>query len=242
MCSGRTRNGPVGWAEHPRVPGILHFLASLEDFAAFFGPQGRLQQFRDQYLKLFFEDNLDALYSERRGGYLVRTDVLAQLETANRIRDAFFNSRGALGVQFTVEPLGLTANRRSSVLGVEGQLVPYSHGPSSSVGLIWPNSLGEGGESRVTLINGGGNSSTISYRGPWSLFRLLSQARLNGSAANSVDLSFSAGDGAMRYRITAEKAANPFTQRPFTGFVLPRTLLQDAPRRLAGQTPKPGGV
>ncbi len=224
MCSGRTRNGPVGWAEHPRVPGILHFLASLEDFAAFFGPQGRLQQFRDQYLKLFFEDNLDALYSERRGGYLVRTDVLAQLETANRIRDAFFNSRGALGVQFTVEPPGRTAHRRSSV------------------GLIWPNSLGEGGESRVTLINGGGNSSTISYRGPWSLFRLLSQARLNGSAANSVDLSFSAGDGAMRYRITAEKAANPFTQRPFTGFVLPRTLLQDAPRRLAGQTPKPGGV
>nr|MBO2509829.1 hypothetical protein [Gammaproteobacteria bacterium] len=117
VCSGRTRNGPVGWAEHPRVPGILHFLASLEDFAAFFGPQGRLQQFRDQYLKLFFEDNLDALYSERRGGYLVRTDVLAQLETAN-----------------------------------------------------------------------------------------------------------------------------PFTQRPFTGFVLPRTLLQDAPGRLAGQTPKPGGV
>ncbi|CAD5109370.1 type VI secretion system membrane subunit TssM [Zestomonas carbonaria] len=205
--------------------------ASLEDFAAFFGPQGRLRQFSDQYLKLFFEDNLDALYSERRGGYLVRTDVLTQLETANRIRDAFFNNRGALGVQFTVEPLGLTPNRRSSVLGVEGQLVPYNHGPSNSVGLIWPNSLGEGGESRVTLVNSSGNSSTLSYRGPWSLFRLLSQARLNGSAVNSVDLSFMAGDGAMRYRVTAEKAVNPFTQRPFNGFVLPRTLLQDAPRQ-----------
>lgn len=81
------------------------------------GSYATLQKFRDQYLKLFLEDNLDALYSERRGGYLVRTDVLAQLEAANRIRDAFFNNRGALGVQFAVEPLGLTPNRRSSVLG-----------------------------------------------------------------------------------------------------------------------------
>ncbi|MBF8767753.1 type VI secretion system membrane subunit TssM [Pseudomonas sp. xss_4] len=202
--------------------------ASLEDFEAFFGPQGRLQKFREQYLKLFLEDNLDALYSERRGGYLVRTDVLAQLEAANRIRDAFFNNRGALGVQFAVEPLGLTPNRRSSVLGIEGQLVPYSHGPSSTVGLIWPNSLGDGTESRITLINSTGNSSSLTYRGPWSLFRLLGQARVNGATDNSVDLSFTANDGGMRYRITAEKANNPFTQRPFNGFVLPRTLLQDS--------------
>lgn len=202
---------------------------SLEDFEAFFGPQGRLQQFRDQYLKLFLEDNLDALYSERRGGYLVRTDVMTQLKAADRIRDAFFNNRGALGVQFTVEPLGLTPNRRSSVLGVDGQLITYNHGPSSSVGLIWPNNLSEGTESRVTMINGSGNSSSLINRGPWSLFRLLSQARLNGAAANSVDLSFVAGDGTMRYRFTAEKANNPFTQRPFKGFVLPRTLLQDSP-------------
>jgi type VI protein secretion system component VasK len=31
--------------------------ASLEDFEAFFGPQGRLQQFHDQYLNVFLKDN-----------------------------------------------------------------------------------------------------------------------------------------------------------------------------------------
>ncbi|CAB3656675.1 Uncharacterized protein conserved in bacteria [Achromobacter spanius] len=213
--------------------------ASLEDFTALFGPQGRLAQFKEQYLKLFFDDNLEALYSERRGGYLVRMDVLAQLEAADRIRDAFFNSRGALGVQFSIQPLGLTSSRRSSVLSVEGQLISYSHGASNSVGLIWPNSLGDSTESRITLVSAAGTSSGLAYRGSWSMFRLLSQARLDSATANSVDLSFSANDGAMRYRITAEKANNPFTQASFDGFALPDTLLAEASKP---SPPKPAPV
>lgn len=203
--------------------------ASLEDFEAFFGPQGRLQQFHDQYLNIFLKDNLDALYSSSRGDYLVRTDVLAQLEKARRIRDTFFNNRGALSVQLTVEPLALSGNRLSSLLSVDGQLIPYNHGPSQSIGLIWPNVLGSSGSgSQLTLVNGAGNTSSLGYRGPWSLFRLLSRGHLNGRTATSVDLSFVASDGMMRYRISAEKANNPITQRIFEGFSLPRTLLQDS--------------
>ncbi len=213
--------------------------ASLEDFTALFGPQGRLAQFKEQYLKLFFDDNLEALYSERRGGYLVRMDVLAQLEAADRIRDAFFNSRGALGVQFSIQPLGLTSSRRSSVLSVEGQLISYNHGASNSVGLIWPNSLGDSTESRITLVSAAGTRSGLAYRGSWSMFRLLSQARLDSATANSVDLSFSANDGAMRYRITAAKANNPFTQASFEGFALPDTLLAEASKPAP---PKPAPV
>lgn len=207
--------------------------ASLEDFTAFFGPQGRLQQFREKYLNLFLEENLEALYSERLGGYLVRSDVLTQLESAERIRDAFFNSRGLLGVQFYVEPLGLAPNKRSSSLSVEGQLVTYNHGPTTSTALIWPNTLAPSNESRITLVNAGGSSSGLVYRGPWSLYRLLSQARLNGATSTSVDISFSAPDGGMRYRISTEKANNPFTQTLFKGFVLPQTLLQDGLRARA---------
>lgn len=207
--------------------------ASLEDFTAFFGPQGRLQQFRNKYLNLFLEENLEALYSERLGGYLVRADVLTQLESADRIRDAFFNSRGLLGVQFYVEPLGLAPNKRSSSLSVEGQLVTYNHGPTTSTALIWPNTLAPSNESRMTLVNAGGSSSGLVYRGPWSLYRLLSQARLNGATSTSVDISFSAPDGGMRYRISTEKANNPFTQPLFKGFVLPHTLLQDGLRARA---------
>ncbi|MDH4556050.1 type VI secretion system membrane subunit TssM [Pseudomonas sp. BN417] len=223
--------------------------ASLEDFTVFFGPQGRLQQFREKYLNLFLEENLEALYSERLGGYLVRSDVLTQLESADRIRDAFFNSRGMLGVQFYVEPLGLSPTKRSSSLSVEGQLVTYNHGPTTNTALIWPNTLAPSNESRMTLVNAGGSSSGLVYRGPWSLYRLLSQARLNGATSTSVDISFSAPDGGMRYRISTEKTNNPFTQPLFKGFVLPQTLLQDGLRvhaesstdtRAEGRTHKAG--
>ncbi|WP_338512846.1 type VI secretion system membrane subunit TssM [Pseudomonas trivialis] len=201
--------------------------ASLEDFEAFFGPQGRLQQFNDQYLKVFLKDNLDALYSDSLGGYLVRGDVLEQLKKVERIRDTFFNHRGQLAVQLTIEPLALSATRLSSMLSVDGQLIPYQHGAPQRTGLVWPNSLGNSNGSQLTLVHSTGNTASLSYRGPWSLFRLLSRGHLNGRTDTSVDLTFAVADGLMRYRIGVEKLNNPVTQRSFEGFVLPRTLLEE---------------
>ncbi|MNJ16432.1 hypothetical protein D3C77_106930 [compost metagenome] len=221
-----------------RLAGRYPFVASgpdaaLDDFEAFFGPRGRLQQFQDQYLKVFLKDNLDALYSHSRNGYLVRTDVIEQLELADRIRETFFDHRGSLSVQFSVEPLGLSANQRTSVLDLDGQLVSYTHGPSIITGLIWPNTLSQQVRSNLTLIKLNGNSSSLEFRGPWSMFRLLGRGSLNGRTATSVDLSFKTGDGMMRYQLSSEKALNPITQRPFKGFVLPRTLLQSSHGALA---------
>lgn len=200
--------------------------ASLDDFEAFFGPQGRLQQFHDQYLKVFLKDNLDALYSDSHGGYLVRRDVLEQLQKSERIRDTFFNHRGHLAVQLTVEPLALSATRLSSLLSVDGQLIPYQHGAPQRTGLVWPNNLGSVSGSQLTLVHSTGNTASLSYRGPWSLFRLLSRGHLNARTDTSVDLTFAIADGLMRYRIGAQKANNPITQRSFEGFALPRTLLE----------------
>ena len=200
--------------------------AALDDFEAFFGPKGRLQQFHDQYLKLFLRENLEALQAGQSGQSLIRSDVLEQLERAERIRETFFDQRGNLSVQFSIEPLGLSANQRTSLLDLDGQLISYTHGPSQIIGIVWPNTLGQHVRSNLTLLRQNGNSSSLEYRGPWSMFRLLSRGSLNGRTATSVDLSFRAGDGVMRYRLNAEKAFNPITQQPFKGFHLPRGLLQ----------------
>lgn len=201
--------------------------ASLDDFEAFFGPKGRLQQFHDQYLKVFLKDNLEALQAGEQGQSLIRDDVLEQLELAERIRETFFDQRGNLTVQFSIEPLGLSANQRTSVLNLDGQLISFTHGPSQITGIVWPNTLGPQVRSNLTLLRHNGNSSSLEYRGPWSMFRLLSRGALNGRTPTSVDLSFATGDGVMRYRLNAEKAFNPITQQPFQGFKLPRGLLQD---------------
>ncbi|WP_312817209.1 type VI secretion IcmF C-terminal domain-containing protein, partial [Pseudomonas sp.] len=201
--------------------------ASLDDFEAFFGPRGRLQQFQDQYLKVFLKDNLEALRSDQQGTSLIREDVIEQLGAADRIRETFFDPRGNLSVQFSIEPLGLSANQRTSLLDLDGQLISYTHGPRQIIGVIWPNTLGPQVRNNLTLLRQGGSSSSLEYRGPWSMFRLLSRGVLNGRTESSVDLSFRAGDGVMRYRLNAEKAFNPITQQPFKGFKLPRGLLRN---------------
>ncbi|MGL4668297.1 MAG: type VI secretion system membrane subunit TssM [Saezia sp.] len=214
----------------PRYPfnSASRYDVSLDDFEKFFGPRGVLEEFTNKYLNAFLKDNINSLYSKEQGRYLIRTDLLEQFETANRIRDAFFNSQGALNIQFTVQPLGMTANTRSSLLNVDGQLIAYRHGPSTTVGLIWPNSLSDGVVSKVTLINSAGGSSEISAKGPWSFFRLLSQGKEDGEhSSTSVQLKFVVGQNAMTYRILSEKMNNPFTSMLFHGFKLPRTLLNN---------------
>ncbi|MDZ3992493.1 type VI secretion system membrane subunit TssM [Pseudomonas sp. Teo4] len=202
--------------------------ASLDDFEAFFGPKGRLQQFQQQYLKVFLEDNREALYADGQGGQLIRPELIEQLAAADRIRETFFDPRGNLSVQFSIEPLGLSANQRTSVLDLDGQLISYTHGPRHIAGVIWPNTAGSQVRSNLTLLRLNGTSSSLEYRGPWSMFRLLSRGTLNGRTPTSVDLSFRTGEGMMRYQLSSEKAFNPITQQPFKGFDLPRTLLQQA--------------
>ncbi|MGN8258678.1 type VI secretion system membrane subunit TssM [Pseudomonas sp. SMSB3] len=206
--------------------------ASLDDFEAFFGPRGRLQQFNDRYLKVFLKDNLEALQASQHGRSLIRSDIIEQLERADRIRETFFDQRGNLSVQFSIEPLGLSANQRTSLLDLDGQLISYTHGPRQITGIVWPNTLSQHVRSNLTLLRQNGNSSSLEYRGPWSMFRLLSRGSLIGRTATSVDLSFSTADGVMRYRLSAEKAFNPITQQPFEGFQLPRGLLQYSSKAL----------
>src|SRR5690606_28612985 len=113
--------------------------ASLDDFEAVFGPKGRLQQFQDQYLKVFLKDNLEALQPGQHGESPIRSDLIEQLAAADRIRETFFDQRGNLSVQFSIEPLGLSANQRTSLLDLDGQLISYTHGPSQITGVVWPN-------------------------------------------------------------------------------------------------------
>jgi len=198
---------------------------SLEDFELMFGPEGKLKQFYDEYLKVFLHDNLNTLYSKEDEAYLVRTDVLDQLDAAWQIQNGFFDTRGGLGVDFSLEPLALSSNKRRSVIDIDGQRVPYNHGPTHSSRLIWPNTLRDSAQSQLTLVGRDGQAKAFRYSGPWSWFRLLESARINGVSDNMVDITLTLGNGSMRYRVRTEKSNSPLIRQLFDGFSLPRTLL-----------------
>ncbi|KYC20597.1 type VI secretion system membrane subunit TssM [Pseudomonas sp. ABFPK] len=200
---------------------------SLKDFEAFFGPQGQLKRFQDQYLAVFLEDNLDALYSRADEGYLVRPEVMVQLKQAEAIRNAFFDNRGELNVSFGLEPLAISGGLRGSVFDLDGQLHAFADRGKEPIGMTWPGPAGESGHSRVTLVQVAGTTVSLGYHGPWSLYRLLSRGGLNARTSTSIDLAFMIAGDTARYKVHTPGANNPFTRQLFAGFALPQRLLRD---------------
>lgn len=198
---------------------------ALEDFESFFAPQGTLDGFYNNQLKVFIEENI-AVDESNTSQSIIRPEVLAQIKQAQRIRQAFFNRKGILDVNFSVEPLQLSGNKRRSVLNVDGQYLTYSHGPRDGVELIWPNTLRDSAVSKVTLVPTKSNLSprSINLKGPWAFFRLLEKGNVMSASKTSVDYRFALDGGDMVYRINAESDANPFTERLFKSFKLSKTL------------------
>ena len=199
--------------------------ASLQDFESFFAPNGTLDSFYNNQLKMFIEENI-TVTADDSAQSIIRKEVLDQIQQAQKIREAFFNRKGILDVNFSVEPMSLTSNKRRSLLNVDGQFLAYSHGPRESVELIWPNTLRDSAVSKVTLIPTKSNMSprSVQLQGPWAFFRLLDKASVVSASPTSVDFKFDVDGGEMIYRVNSEADANPFTERLFKSFKLSKTL------------------
>jgi len=199
--------------------------ASLADFEDFFAPNGVLDRFYNDQLKIFIDDH-GSMSIDTGDGETIKPQILAEIKKAQRIQNAFFNRKGVLDVNFAVEPMRLSGNKRRSVLNVDGQFLLYSHGSRENVELIWPNTLRDSAVSKITLIPTKVNLSprSIAIQGPWAFFRLLDKGDVVSASNTSVDYKFKVDGGDMVYRINSEADANPFTQPLFKSFKISSTL------------------
>ncbi|MBN6063478.1 type VI secretion system membrane subunit TssM [Aggregatibacter actinomycetemcomitans] len=195
---------------------------SLDDFREFFGPNGRVQRFYNDYLKFFLEDNAEL--SVVNGESVISSEFLTALQDLQDIQRNYFDSSGNVSISFSLKPLGLSGKFTASTFNIDGQLLKYSHEASSASRLIWPNTTRKDVETSLTLISSVGDSSTLRRTGDWSLFRVLDMAskKVNGQ---SVDLSFKLNGGAINYRLTVENGTNPFFGNMLSSFRLPSKLL-----------------
>jgi len=197
--------------------------ASLDAFERFFKPDGVLDTFYQQNLRLFIENDLSL--GDGDNSVIIREDIRTLLDTAQKIRNTFFSKQNGLGTQFAVETVSLSGNKRRSVLNLDGQLVDYSQGRNYTAHLVWPNSMREGNESKLTLIGIGGNAPrSISFSGPWAQFRLFGAGQLTGVQDSTFSVRFNVDGGAMVYRVHTDSEDNPFTGGLFSQFRLPDTL------------------
>lgn len=197
--------------------------ASLDAFERFFKPDGILDTFYQQNLKLFIDNDLSL--EDGDNNVIIREDIIAQLETAQKIRDIFFSKQNGLGTSFAVETVSLSGNKRRSVLNLDGQLVDYSQGRNYTAHLVWPNNMREGNESKLTLIGTSGNAPrSIRFSGPWAQFRLFGAGQLTGVQDGNFTVRFSVDGGAMTYRVHTDTEDNPFSGGLFSQFGLSDTL------------------
>ncbi|HCL5270252.1 TPA: hypothetical protein N2G33_002451 [Salmonella enterica] len=197
--------------------------ASLDAFERFFKPEGTLDTFYKENLRLFLENDLT--FGED-GRVLIREDIQQQIETAQKIRDIFFSQQNGLGAQFAVEPVSLSGNKRRSVLNLDGQLVDYSQGRNYTAHLVWPNNMREGNESKLTLVSSTGSKSprSIAFSGPWAQFRLFGAGQLTNVTSDTFTVRFNVDGGYMVYRVHVDTEDNPFSGGLFSQFRLPDTL------------------
>lgn len=197
---------------------------AISDFDRFFAPNGTLDSFYNKYLSAFIENG----FTEVEDGetQLIKEDVLHQLAMAQQIRDTFFSGENGLGTQYIVEPLSLSANKRRSVLNLDGQIIDFTHGNKRRVNVVWPNSMNISVESKLTLVPNQINTSprSISYRGPWAQIRLFSSGKLISKREGSFDIRYDVDGGYATYRIYVDASNNPFSSEIFKGFHLSETL------------------
>lgn len=194
----------------------------LSEMERFFAPGGTLDSFYQAKLKPMVESGL--LDGDYRSP--VQAELVKQMARAARIRQIFFTTQGNIEVQFALEPMELTANKRRSVLNLDGQLLEYAHGRRTKVPLVWPNTMREGAESKLTLVPAAAERSPRSegFVGPWALFRLMDKGTLTPVNEASFDVRFPVDEGAMSYRVYTDGAENPFSGSLFSQFRLPELL------------------
>lgn len=194
---------------------------ALSDMERFFSAGGTLDGFYQANLKPLMEAGL--LKNE---SHSVLQELQRQLEHAQLIRNTLFNAQGSVEVHLVVEPVELTANKRRSVLNIDGQLLEYAHGRRQKIPLVWPNSLRDGSESKLTLVpdNAERSPRSVQYTGPWAMFRLVDSSVRTQNNRGSFDIRFNVDNGSMTYRIYTDESHNPFASGLFSQFRLPESL------------------
>jgi type VI secretion system protein ImpL len=192
---------------------------ALGDFGRLFGQEGTFDR--------FFKANLQNLVDTSRRPWVLREDqsggsvgipgsVLRQFESAQRIRDKFFNNGGQMPmVRFTVTPVAADATLSRFVLEIDGQTFVYQFGPERTQQAQWP---GQMPVAAATFEDRASGKPNIAFQGQWAWFRLLDAAQTRTESDLRHEVTFEKSGFKATVRIEAASVLNPFGMRELQQF------------------------
>jgi type VI secretion system protein ImpL len=195
-----------------------------DDFAALFGPGGKLDAFFTQNLAQYVDTSTNPWsFKKVQEQSLGSSGNLQQFQRAAVIRDVFFRNGGVLRLDF--KPVDMDPAITNFVFDVDGQLVKYSHGPQVPQSVQWPGPKG-GLQVRLQITPPGvSGTSGTALDGPWSLFRMLDKANIQPAGApEKFRVSFAVDGRNATFDVTSSSVQNPFRLRELAEFRCPAGL------------------
>jgi type VI secretion system protein ImpL len=200
---------------------------SLQDFSAFFSPNGVMDKFFNDYLKPFV-DTSHFYWVWKNVNNQQLTIPQSTLETFMRFyliqKMYFVNDSSQPTVKFSLLPLQLEPGVRSFSLNLDGQSLSYQLSQVTAVELNWPGRVPD--KAVMQFVNARGEPSIETEAGPWALFKLLDRAKVQGMPNNPrlFKLIFDLNGNSAAYELRAENLVNPFISGIVDAFRCPDTL------------------
>ncbi|MCA0174804.1 MAG: type VI secretion system membrane subunit TssM [Proteobacteria bacterium] len=206
---------------YPFSPGATRDVTPA-DFAAIFGPGGRLDQMQ-QKLGTYIDTSTRPWSFRAVDGVPLGTDAgsLPQFQRGQVIRETFFGAGSGPAFALSFKPLEMDAALREFVLDVDGQIVRYDHGPQLIQPVRWPGPRGQGTVRVMVQPTGTG----MVEEGPWALLRLFDRVGIEPLAAPEKFRATFAIDGRkVVFEVTAASVRNPLRLPELRSFSCPGGL------------------
>jgi type VI secretion system protein ImpL len=182
-----------------------------EDFARVFASGGLMDDFFQKNLAPLVDTSARPWRFRQVGDASLGGDsgTLLQFQHAQTIRDVFFRGGATANLRLDFKPVAMDVSITQFVLDVDGQIVKYSHGPQVPQAVQWPGPRGST-QVRVQLTPPGG-AGLGPFEGPWALFRMFDQVRVEGTSQPEKILATFTVDGRnVQFEVTASSVRNPF--------------------------------
>jgi type VI secretion system protein ImpL len=201
---------------------------TIDDFTQLFAPGGKIDAFFNANLKPYVDTTKSPWRVQKVDDVelSIASDALAQFERAARIRDSFFApGTPKPQMKFVITPVTLDNRVTQVLLELEGQELTYAHGPPRAVPVQWPG-VAANNRGRVAFQpQPAGQSASITKSGPWALFRLFDEGRVEqGQLTDKARVTFDVGGRKVTYELQANSVINPLTSKELGEFRCPAIL------------------
>ena len=204
-------------------------VAPLDDFTAFFKPDGTVDSFFKTQLMPFV--NTKGNWSNKSAGGFslgLSRKTLDQLRRFKTIQATYFKNGESPSVAFQAKPLSMSESDARFMLDLGGSRVEYRHGPKFWKPLGW-SADGDNTRIRFLFDKVSGNTVERSFTGPFAWFRFLdATTQSRGQRSNELILNVGASQGSqrnsIRYQVRLPSRFSPFDKSLISNFRCPKTL------------------